>query len=192
MKSPSPATMKALVKEGPSVDALRIARWQMPVARAGEVVVRVGAVGICGTDLSLYHWYPEIVNVYDAKLPLVLGHEFSGHVAALGDGVLSCAIGTLVAVNPIITCGTCFHCGRGESNLCDRRVFIGGQRHGALAEYVAVPAEQVVPLPATIGTEVAALAEPFCVALHALERVPISARDVVAIVGARPRGRAAS
>jgi 2-desacetyl-2-hydroxyethyl bacteriochlorophyllide A dehydrogenase len=147
----------------------------------------VEAVGICGTDLSLYAWHQEIVDLYHPPLPLIMGHEFSGRVVSVGPEVAGFAAGELVAVNPIKQCGHCLYCQTGKTNLCDHRLMLGTQEPGAFAEYVVVPATHAIALPDKVGGDVAALCEPFCVALHALERVPVHGKTV-AVAGAGPIG----
>jgi 2-desacetyl-2-hydroxyethyl bacteriochlorophyllide A dehydrogenase len=179
--------MKALVKDTPVPNAMHIATMERPEVRADSLLLKVEAVGICGTDLSLYAWHQEIVDLYHPPLPLIMGHEFSGRIVDTGSDVRRFDTGQLVAVNPIQHCGRCFYCQRGNTNICDHRIMLGAQKPGAFVEYIIVPEDQAIALPEQIGGDVAALCEPLCVALHALERIPV-ADQVIAIAGAGPIG----
>jgi 2-desacetyl-2-hydroxyethyl bacteriochlorophyllide A dehydrogenase len=179
--------MKALVKDVPVPDVMHITALERPQVRADRLLLKVEAVGICGTDLSLYAWHQEIVDIYHPPLPLIMGHEFSGRVVDAGPDVRRFDVGRLVAVNPIRHCGHCFYCHLGSTSICDHRIMLGAQEPGALAEYVTVTEDQAIALPEQIGGDVAALCEPLCVALHAIERIPV-ADQIVAIAGAGPIG----
>ncbi len=147
--------MKALVYTAPNEVVYR--DEPQPSHAAGEVVIRVEAVGICGSDMHAYHGHdPRRVP------PLILGHELAGIVVD-GPGA-----GRRVTVNPLITCGTCGYCRQGRDNLCANRTMIGMTRPGAFAELVATAAASVVDLPPDMGTREAALTEPAATALHAI------------------------
>jgi L-iditol 2-dehydrogenase len=147
---------------------LEIADMPRPVAGPGEVLVRVAACGICGSD----------VHGYDGSSgrripPLVMGHEAAGTVAALGSGVTKYREGDRVTFDSTVYCGECDFCRRGEMNLCDRREVVGVscgdyRRHGAFAEYVTVPERIVYRLPDAMGFKEAAMLEAVSVALHAV------------------------
>ena len=147
--------MKALVFTRP--DHMEFREAPEPVPADGEVLVRVKAVGICGSDLHAYHGHdPRRVP------PLILGHEAAGAVAS---GSRS---GEPVVINPLITCGHCVFCDQGRNNLCKTRELIGMRLAGAFAEYVCIPKRNLVPMPAQLPFEKAALTEPAATALHAL------------------------
>jgi len=156
----------------------------MPVAGAGEVLIRVGACGICGSD----------VHGYDGSSgrripPIVMGHEAAGRIAALGVGVTRLAEGDRVTFDSTIYCGACGFCKRGEVNLCDHRQVLGVScgdysRTGAFAEYVAVPARVVYKLPENISFAEAAMLEAVAVAIHAVSLAEISAQSTALVVGA--------
>lgn len=135
--------------------------------QAGEEIVEVVAVGICGSD---YH------SARDGGLmrnpPIIMGHEFSGHVA-----------NRRVTANPVIACGNCEPCERGADNLCSRREIIGITRQGAFAESVAVPSGSIVELPDGVSTEAGALAEPLAVALHGVHLAELDSSTRLGIVG---------
>lgn len=136
-----------------------------PAAGAGEVLIRVDAVGICGSDMHAYHGHdPRRVP------PLILGHELAGEILA-GPGK-----GRRVTVNPIIACGHCEYCVQGRNNLCANRTMIGMQRPGGFAERVVTAVSAVIDLPEDMDVRAAALTEPAATALHALN---LAARALV-------------
>ena len=146
---------------------VRMEEVPAPVAGPGEVLVRVRAVSICPSDWRLYADGHASGVVPDH--PMIQGHEFSGEVAALGEGVSGPAVGTAVAVEPTWACGKCDLCKQGLTNLCRNVIFPSfPQRDGALAEYIACPAHAVAPLPEGTGYAVGALIEPLGVGLHAV------------------------
>jgi L-iditol 2-dehydrogenase len=163
---------------------LEMAEVPMPVAGAGEVLIRVGACGICGSD----------VHGYDGSSgrripPIVMGHEAAGRIASLGVGVTRLAEGDRVTFDSTIYCGACGFCKRGEVNLCDHRQVLGVScgdysRTGAFAEYVAVPARVVYKLPENISFAEAAMLEAVAVAIHAVSLAEISAQSTALVVGA--------
>lgn len=147
--------MKALVYTRPSEMTYR--DEPRPTPSAGEVLIRVDAVGICGSDMHAYHGRdPRRVP------PLILGHELAGEILE-GPGV-----GRHVTVNPLITCGHCEFCVQGRNNLCANRTMIGMTRAGAFAEYVTTAAASVIDLPQGMSSRAAALTEPAATALHAI------------------------
>ncbi len=128
-----------------------------PVPAANEVLLRIDAVGICGSDLHAYHGHdPRRVP------PLILGHELAGSVIA-GPGV-----GKRYTANPLITCGSCEYCLQGRNNLCANRTMVGMTRPGAFAERMSIPTSCLIAIPEDMSPVTAALAEPAATALHAL------------------------
>jgi L-iditol 2-dehydrogenase len=164
--------------------SLEIADVPTPAAGAGEVLIRVGACGICGSD----------VHGYDGSSgrripPIVMGHEAAGRIAAVGAGVTGLAEGDRVTFDSTIYCGACGFCKRGEVNLCDHRQVLGVScgdysRAGAFAEFVAVPARVVYKLPESISFAEAAMLEAVAVAIHAVSLAEISAQSTALVVGA--------
>ncbi|MFE9324690.1 zinc-dependent alcohol dehydrogenase family protein [Nocardia sp. NPDC052278] len=157
--------MRAVVIETPG--RFSVQNVPDPTPEPGEVVVRVDAVGICGTD----------VHIADGEFPptpypIVPGHEFAGSVVALGSGVGGVRIGDSVAVDPSLFCGACHYCAIGRGNLCERWGAIGDTVDGAMAEYVAVPAANCYRLPETLSTAHGALVEPLSCAVHAFDVLP--------------------
>jgi L-iditol 2-dehydrogenase len=153
----------------------------VPVPRDGESLVRISAVGICGSDL---HWFADAA-IGDATLtePLVLGHEMAGVVVT---GPLA---GQRVAVDPAVPCFACRPCRAGDPNLCERIVFAGhGSTDGGMREYLTWPATRLHPLPDRLNDVDGALLEPLGVALHALDLAHLRLASTVAVVGCGPIG----
>lgn len=179
--------MKAVAKLAAQPGAMALIEVEPPQRQPGEVLIRITAGGICGTDVAIWKWHEAVVGQYAPRFPLIVGHEFAGVVEASDSA--SVAVGAIVAVNPQIACGHCRYCGMGRPTLCDDRRLMGGRIDGGWTEQVCVPAHNVHVLPAGIDAAVAPLLEPLSVAVHAvLERVPVRAGDVVAVIGAGPIG----
>jgi L-iditol 2-dehydrogenase len=163
------------------VGDLRLADEPVPVTGPGETLVKVTAVGICGSDL---HWWGE-AGIGDARLaqPLVLGHEAAG-VIADGPGR-----GRRVAIDPAIWCGTCRSCRDGYRNLCTRIRFAGhGGQDGAMREFLAWPSHLLPPLPDSLTDSDGAVLEPLGVAIHALDLGHVRLGASVMVVGCGPIG----
>ena len=155
--------MKALVVEG--VKQFTYKDVPMPVLKDDEVLVRVRACGICGSDIS------RVLSDGAHGYPIIVGHEFSGEVAAIGMGVKNVTVGKRVTAAPLIPCRVCDACEEGHPAMCMHYSFIGSRQSGAMAEYVAVPARNIVPIADSVTYEQAACIEPLTVALHGVERV---------------------
>src|SRR5690348_11662838 len=156
----------------------------------GEVQLRVRWCGICGTDLEEWLSGPVFIPaavphpVTGARAPLVLGHEFAGVVVAAGAGVAGPRPGQRVAVDTIVSCGTCYWCRRGEVTRCPALEALGLHGDGGLAELCNAPARICLPVPDTVADDEAALAEPLAVAVRALRRGGLRPGERVAVVGA--------
>ena len=173
--------MKALVWEGPREMTVRdVAR---PAPAPDEILIRVAYCGICGSELSGYLGHNAL-----RVPPLIMGHEFSGEVVALGDEVASMtnalSVGSRVTVDPMVYDGTCRYCRAGQHHLCLARSLVGAHRPGAFAAYVAVPAHVVYALPQEMDLRVGALAEPTACAVRIAELMGDVAGRAVLIVGA--------
>ena len=153
----------------------------------GEVLVRIRAVGICGSDM---HWYLEGgIAQHRAVMPQVLGHEPAGIVEAVGSGVHRLQPGDRVAVEPAITCGACEPCRTGRHNNCLHSVFMGSsQVPGLFREFATMPAHNAVAIPDGMSFSEATVIEPLSVILHVMELTPVSIGDTVAVIGAGPIG----
>ena len=150
----------------------------LPVAGAGEVVIRVAATALCHTDLEIYTG-----NHPGVRYPVVMGHESTGTVAALGPGVTGLAPGQRILINPIIACGHCDSCARGADNLCRNAGLFGREFDGSLSGYVCLPARYAHPLPDHVPLDVATLIETLAAVLHSQERAGIGAGDSVVVLG---------
>lgn len=180
--------MKALVYHGPG--NLRLEIRPVPTPSQGEVLIRVKAVSICGSDLGAYRLH-EVSDRWQP--PIVLGHEFSGEIAGLGEAVKGLSLGQAVTVNPILYCGTCYYCQHGLINLCPNRfsvgTSIGGVQHdGAMQEYLTVRSSAVIPLVNGVSFKQGALMEPLAVSLCASGTGDLGEDERVAIIGAGPIG----
>jgi 2-desacetyl-2-hydroxyethyl bacteriochlorophyllide A dehydrogenase len=171
--------MRAAVWEGSP--GFQITTLPVPDVPEGWALVQVSHVGLCGTDFSILHGqHPR------AAAPLILGHEFSGHVVrSTSDGLPP---GLLVAGEPLISCGNCWACSHGAAHVCARLGLFGIDAPGALAEFIAVPASKLHPLPDDVTPGLAALTEPLAVAVHAVSKSGLEAGDTVAVYGAGPIG----
>jgi threonine dehydrogenase-like Zn-dependent dehydrogenase len=175
--------VRALVKLAAAPGQVEVQERPAPEPGPSELTVRVRLAGLCHTDLSLVEWNQAARDAYRPAFPLVLGHEFTGTVEALGPGTTGPAPGTPVAGSAHLTCGECRMCRSGRSMLCPRLRVLGLDVDGVLATCVRLPARNVVPLPASVPVEVAALAEPFAVASHAVTAGELAAGERVAIIG---------
>ncbi|GMU73620.1 MAG: alcohol dehydrogenase catalytic domain-containing protein [Burkholderiales bacterium] len=155
--------MKALIYTAPNEMTLMDA--PRPALVDGEVVLRVDAVGICGSDMHAFHGHDP-----RRKPGLILGHELAGTIVE-GPGA-----GRRVTANPLITCGTCDCCVQGRNNLCSHRAMVGMTRPGAFAEYMAIPIASLIDIPQDMDARVAALTEPAATAWHAIH---LAARSLV-------------
>src|SRR5205823_9225340 len=155
---------------------------------AGEVKLRVAYCGICGSDMHEYE-SDNPMRVLGVMQP-VMGHEFSGTVVAVGDGVTSVRVGQLATGNPGAGCGSCAYCDAGRENLCRAggNGGVGYTRAGAYAEYVTMPERSVVVLPDSADLRSCALTEPFAVARHALIKGRYRPDELLVVVGAGPIG----
>lgn len=169
-----------LLKEYKKLDVVQMPE---PEIGADDVLVRVRACGICGSD----------VHGFDGSTgrripPIVMGHEAAGVVERIGAGVRDLAVGDRVTFDSTIYCGQCFFCSRGEVNLCDNRQVLGVspgpyRRHGAFAELVAVPRRIIYRIPDSLGFEQAAMIEAVSVAVHAVGLTPVRLGDTAVVVG---------
>jgi 2-desacetyl-2-hydroxyethyl bacteriochlorophyllide A dehydrogenase len=151
--------MKALVYTQPN--EVQLLDRPAPTLDTGEVILKIEAVGICGSDMHAYHGHDP-----RRKPGLILGHEFCGTVAESASPLYT--KGTRVTGNPLITCGTCEYCVQGRNNLCSRRTMVGMTRPGAFAQYMSIPAASLIDMPQDMPAAHAAVTEPAATALHAI------------------------
>jgi len=183
--------MNALQKIEPAF-GLHFREVPQPTSPApGEVIVAVGATGVCGTDVHIYEWTGGYESMTKA-MPVTLGHEFAGTVAAVGAGITGLREGTKVAVRPSVVCGQCANCRKGLSDLCTQRKGIGVSRDGALASHVRVPVENCIVVPDTLPVELAALTEPMTVCAEAVDNAALKPGERVLILGPGNIGQGAA
>ena len=151
-----------------------------PHAGPGELVLRNQVCGVCGTDVHIYLGEPGSADV---NPPVVLGHEYSGEVVEVGEGVTGFAVGDHVTVDPNIYCGHCAYCQNGKKQLCPSMEAIGVTRDGGFAQYSRIPASQAFKLEPTVPWEAAAMAEPLACCLHGIDLAGIQVGDKVCVVG---------
>jgi threonine 3-dehydrogenase len=176
--------MLALVKAeaGPG---LRLETVPEPEIGINDVLIRVHKTGICGTDLHIEAWDPWAQRTIDP--PLVIGHEFVGHVVAVGSNVSDFQDGDIVSGEGHVVCGRCRHCMAGRRHLCANTIGLGVERPGAFAEYVSLPMTNVWHHAPGIPEEVAAIFDPFGNAVHTALAFPVLGEDVL-VTGAGPIG----
>ena len=157
---------------------LAVGRKTLGAPGPGQVQLRVGSAGICGSDLHFYR------GDFAARPGVTPGHEFAGTVSAIGPDVKHVVEGDLVGVEPLLRCGTCRFCLTGDYHVCGERGLLGENEDGGMSEYVTVPAITAFKAPAGVDAELAALAEPLACSVHGLEKVNLKGHETVFIVGA--------
>lgn len=172
--------MRAAVLYAPG--DLRAELVPLPVFGPGEVLLEVAACGVCGSDLD------RALRKGSHRVPLILGHEFSGRVRQVGAGVDAGWIGALVTVPPLIPCRRCPSCVGGEFGLCTDYSYFGSRVDGAYAPFVTVPEGNLLRVPDSLDPRLAAMADPAAIALHAIWRCHARIGDSVAVAGAGPIG----
>jgi len=179
--------MQAVVYHAPG--DIRVEEVPKPECKTGELLVRVDACAVCGTDLkSRHHGNPRI------KAPLVMGHEFTGVIETVSaDAVGDFRPGDRVVMATSISCGQCFYCQRGWRNICENLAPMGFSYPGGMAEYVAIPAlalqgGHAVKVPQNVEAKYAALAEPVSCAVNSIQKCGVQQGDMVLVMGAGPMG----
>lgn len=174
---------------------LRLENIEEPSAKKGEVKLKVEWCGICGSDLHEYTAGPIFIPADQPhpltgdKAPIVMGHEFSGQVVEVGEGVTTVQVGDRVAVEPIYNCGECEPCKQGLYNLCEKMGFYGlAGGGGGFSEFTSVPEHMLHKLPEGVSYEQGALVEPSAVALHAVKQSKLKVGDKAAVFGTGPIG----
>ena len=178
--------MRALVKSRPErgLDLLDV---PAPVPDSNEVLVRVRAAGVCGSDVARYVWTRNYeagaAKAMTEDLPRIMGHEFGGEVVAVGSGVGTVQVGQRVVVMNILSCQRCAACHRGMPNICAERRTIGVHRDGGYAELCAVPEANVTPIPDEMSDHLAAALQPFAVATNAVSQADLEPGDRIVVWG---------
>jgi threonine 3-dehydrogenase len=178
------AKMKALRKPRPEPGA-QVENVDVPATRPGEVLVRVRAASICGTDLHIYHW--DAWSASRLHPPLTFGHEFCGVVEAVGPGVAGFVPGERVTAEMHVACGHCKPCRAGQPHVCQNVRILGIDQDGCFAEFVSIPAGNLWKLDDAIPDHYAAIMDPLGNAVHSVLAGPIAARTV-AVTGCGPIG----
>lgn len=179
-------TMKCVVKTAPGPGNLAYLERPIPQIDSREILVRVKAAAICGTDVHIKHWNEWAERRMSP--PVVIGHEFSGEVVEIGSEVRNIHVGDRVSSESHIPCNTCELCREGYRHVCPNTSIIGVHQDGAFAEYIAIPEEiAFVYNDADLPWEQLALMEPFGVAVHGMMEYPLTAKTV-ALIGAGPLG----
>ncbi|MGI8737703.1 MAG: L-threonine 3-dehydrogenase [Candidatus Eremiobacter antarcticus] len=171
-----PTMMRALVKEKPAT-GLVLRRVSLPQVGATDVLINVQKAGICGTDGHIWDWDKWSQN--RIVPPLIVGHEFMGYVAAVGDAVRSVALGDRVCAEGHISCGICLLCRTGQEFICERVRILGVDRDGCFADYVSVPEHNVWKLDPAVPDDWAAVFDPLGNAVHTVMAAGVSAKSVV-------------
>ncbi len=172
--------MKAVIFTGP--EQVEVAQVADPICQPDEVVIKIARVGLCGTDLHIYH------NEYMSHFPVIGGHEFCGTIVEIGKDVVDFQPGQRVAADPNLYCGHCDFCRDEKANHCLNWQGVGITRPGAFAEYVAVPAKACYRLPGGLTDLQGAFIEPVSCVAHAMNRLRVWPGDEVLILGAGPMG----
>lgn len=167
--------MKAWVLH--DIDCLKYEEIDIPILRDGEVLLKVKATGICGSDI------PRIYKDGAHQMPLIPGHEFAGEVVQVGKWVDETWLHKRVGVYPLIPCKACDSCREGYYEMCKQYSYIGSRQNGAFAEYVTVPVNNLIELPDTVTYEQAAMLEPMSVAVHAMRQANPAQTDTVVVYG---------
>ena len=171
--------MIGLCKTAAGVGHLELCEFPRPEAGDADVLIRVEAAGICGSDLHILNWDTKVAM----KPPVIIGHEFSGTIAAAGRGVKGLRAGDRVTAEPTYSvCGWCRYCRSGFYNLCAERQVLGFAVNGAFAELVRVPASRVHSLPDSVSFRAAAMTEPLACCVHGLYELTGLTADEVAVV----------
>lgn len=166
------------------VESVSIKEFEVPNLKSQEVLIRVKMAGICGSDIHTYKGLHSF-----RKPPVVIGHEVSGNIEAIGEGVTEFNIGDKVTVVPQSGCGNCEYCQRKLENYCITRGAPGiGDWLGTTAEYCVVPASAILKLPDSMDHKIGVLTEPLAVGFHAVKKAEIKATDRIIIIGAGPIG----
>lgn len=177
-------TMRAILKARPG-PGLELAEVPIPRPAENEVLIKVRAASICGTDLHIYRWDDWAAS--RIRPPLVVGHEICGEVVERGPGVHAPEVGTFVSLESHVICNRCSFCRTGQGHLCENTQILGVDRDGGFAEYVAVPAENAWPNPPDLPLEIAVLQENFGNAVHTAFAVDLRAKKVL-VTGCGPVG----
>jgi L-iditol 2-dehydrogenase len=167
--------MKAAIFHG--TGRIEIAEVPVPEPGPDDVIVRVGACGICGTDRHIFH------GEFTTQPPVIIGHEYAGVITATGAEVATLQVGDRVAIDPNMSCGTCAPCRRGQIHMCSHLRALGVDTDGGFAEYSRVPQAQCYRLPDRLGLLEGAMTEPVACCVHGMDLAGVRSGDTVAVIG---------
>lgn len=173
--------MKSITIQQPG--KLVIEERPVPQPLPGEVRIRVSSAGICGSDIHIYRGHNPF-----AKYPRVIGHEFFGHIDAVGEGVEPSRIGERVVGDPVVSCGQCYPCLVGRPNVCTELQVIGVHRDGGFSEFITLSARNAHVVPQNISDNEATMVEPFTIAANICSQMNPGPLDIAMIYGAGPMG----
>ena len=183
--------MQAIVKSTPTY-GISVEDMPEPAIGPGDVRVEVRAAAICGADLKLYKWDPQVVakwaRLRDMELPHIIGHEIAGTVVETGKDVTGIQVGDRIAAETHFPCGACALCQSDRIHLCRQRRILGFDTPGGFARYVVLPECCAIKLPECLSFEAGALCEPFGVAAHAIQQAELSAVESAWNIGCGPIG----
>ena len=155
----------------------------VPEPEENQVLVKIRKIGVCGSDIHVYHGEHPFTSY-----PVTQGHEVSGEIEKLGSGVKGWKVGQKVTIQPQVVCGKCYPCRHGKYNLCEELKVMGFQTTGVASDYFAVDAAKVTPLPEEMSFDEGAMIEPLAVAVHAVKRAGNVEGAKIAVLGAGPIG----
>lgn len=169
--------MKSVCLESPKV--IKIKSIAEPIRKCDEALIRVRAMGICGSDISAYRGTNPLVSY-----PRIIGHEIAGEIMEVGENSGSLKTGDRVIVNPYLYCKKCYPCSIGRTNCCEELNVLGVHVDGGMKEYMTHPVDMLIPVPNSIVWDQVPLAEPLTIALHAIHRTKLAEGEHIAILGA--------
>lgn len=179
-----PTMMDALVKTE-AAKGLTLTQVPVPTPGAGEVLIKIHKTAICGTDVHIYNW--DAWSQQRIVTPRVIGHEYVGEIAALGEGVVDYKVGQIVSGEGHIVCHHCRNCRAGNSHWCKETKGVGVERDGAFAEYICIPETNVIPIPDGMDEDVVSFFDAYGNATHTAVMFDLVGEDVL-ITGAGPIG----
>ncbi len=180
-----PTTMKAILKAERAPGLIYVEDYPMPSLKHGEVLVKVQAGSICGTDIHIYKW--DEWSQKRLKPPFVVGHEITGVVAAVSPDVDHVAVGDQVSLESHVVCNTCYFCRTGRAHLCEKTQIIGVDRDGGFADYIAIPAQNIWKNSPSTPLPIAVIEENLGNAVHTVMAQDVSAKFVL-VTGCGPVG----
>ncbi len=178
------ASMRALQKKAPG-PGLELCEVEIPQIRPDQVLVKIEMAAICGTDLHIYNWDTWSAN--RVSPPVTIGHEFAGRIVEVGENVTGLAEGTLVTAEGHFTCGRCYYCRTGQGHICDDVKILGVDVDGIFAEYAAIDAENIWPLPDGFDPAIGAVHDPLGNAVHSAYVHGLTGKNVI-VTGCGPIG----